>query len=143
DALGGVYVAGYTSGSFDGAPPRGGGRDIFVLKFDADGNRQWSSQYGVAERLAFADGLAPDPDGGVYVGGQTDHPENRFRGDADALVLRFAPDGRMLWARKVDGGYYEVGQDVVADRTGVYLIGGILGGDLTHDVSEPRQGQYN
>jgi hypothetical protein len=136
DPAGGVYVGGYTSGSFDGAAH--GPRDMYVLKFDVDGNRLWSRQYGTAGLLTFGLQLAADPDGGVYFAGQTDDPINRYI-NPNALLVRYGADGELRWARTLDGGSGDAAYGVTADGRGVYLVGA-----TTHtgsnDITEPCQG---
>jgi hypothetical protein len=139
DPLGGVYVAGYTSGSLDGTPNRGG-RDVFVVKFDQAGNKVWARQFGTSDH-DFASALAADPEGGVYVAGGKDHPEFRFGGFGDALIARYGADGTLLWVRHLDGGYFDDGWAVAADRGAVYLVGTTAGTGTTGELSEPRQGR--
>lgn len=121
DPLGGVYVAGYTSGSMDGAANQGG-RDLFVIKLESDGNRLWSRQFGT-EFHDFANSLAADPEGGVYVAGGRDHPDFRFGAHGDALLLRYSSDGTLLWSRQLDGGYFDDAWDVAVDQDAVRLVG--------------------
>jgi hypothetical protein len=141
DPLGGVYVGGYTGQSFDGAPSRGP-RDIFVVKFDADGNHLWSRQYGTAGLDTFGSRLAADPDGGVYVAGQNTNPETftTYYTTGNALLLRYSPDGTLLWAKTLDGGGADGGSGVTADRRGVYLVGVTSGNGVGHEITEPKQG---
>jgi hypothetical protein len=139
DPLGGVYVGGYTSGSFDGAPNRGP-RDLFLVKFDADGNRLWSRQYGTAGLFTFALSLAADPDGGVYFAGYLD-PRVTYN-TGTALLVRYGSDGTLRWARTLDAGGDVVAWGVAADQRGVYLVGHTnrSGRD---QLIEPLQGGYD
>ncbi len=68
DQSGGVYLAGYSYGSF-GAPGLGDS-DIWLGRFDNTGNELWTTQFGTAQRdRAFALArLAPDQ---VFVVGET------------------------------------------------------------------------
>ncbi|MFL5483623.1 MAG: SBBP repeat-containing protein [Gemmatimonadaceae bacterium] len=141
DSFGGIYVSGYTGLSFDGAPNRGP-RDGFVLKFDVDGNRVWSRQYGTAGVLTFGDGIAPDPDGGVFVVGSTDDANNRFY-NSNGFVQRYGSDGVLSWTRTIDGGRTDNMYRVVADRNGVNVVGETYVGDSSHDITEPRQGSFD
>jgi hypothetical protein len=120
DPLGGVYVGGYTNQSFDGAPNRGP-RDLFLVKFDADGNRLWSRQWGKAGLFTFGDYLAADPDGGVYFAGQVD-PRITYN-TGSALLVRYGSDGTLRWTRTLDAGGNLGAQGVAADQRGVYLVG--------------------
>jgi hypothetical protein len=137
DPLGGVYVAGYTSGSIDGTANQGG-RDLFVVKLDGDGNRLWSRQFGT-EFHDFGNSLAADPEGGVYVAGARDHPDLRFGPYGDALLIRYGSDGTLLWARQLDGGYFDDAWDVAADPNAVRLVGRTSRG-TSGQLTEPTQG---
>ena len=141
DAFGGVYVGGYTGQSFDGAPNRGP-RDAFVLKFDADGNHIWSTQYGTSGVLTFGEQLAADPEGGVYFSGQTDDPNRRFV-IGNAFVLRFSPAGALRWGRMLDGGGDANAWGVAADLRGVYVVGQTNRGGPNQEITEPTQGGYD
>jgi hypothetical protein len=134
----GVYVAGYTSGSFDGAPLRGDVRDIFVLKYDAGGNRVWTTQYGIPGILSFGTALTADPNGGVYVEGSTRDNNDPFGPPTDLLVLRLNADGAVAWAKRLDSGGYDYGSAGVADARAVYIVGYIDRGDIQHDFTEAR-----
>lgn len=138
DPLGGVYVCGSTSGSFDGSPPRGAGRDVWVMKFDGGGNRQWATQYGVAGFLTWCQRVAADPLGGVYVAGVTD-AEERFTPAQDAVVMRLDANGGIAWVKKFDSGGEDAAESVAADPTGAYLVGHIALGDTSHFFTEPTQ----
>jgi hypothetical protein len=134
DPLGGVYVAGSTSGSMDVSPNRGGW-DVFVVKFDDMGTRLWTKQLGTA-RSEFVHGVGADPDGGVYLAGH--------RGEtpaSDVLLARYGADGTLLWTRQLDGGSLDMGKAVAADRTAVYLVGRTdAGPEARPDLTEPPQG---
>jgi hypothetical protein len=145
DRLGGVYIAGYTNGSFDAAPNRSGMRDVFLVKYDADGNRQWSQQYGVPELDTFGQQLAADPDGGVYLVGQQTDPETftSFYSSNDAVLLRYAADGTLRWAKTLDGGFWDYGSGVAADLLGVYIVGSTYGSvGPGHEITEPGTGAF-
>ncbi|WP_298273134.1 SBBP repeat-containing protein [Geobacter sp.] len=69
DATGNVFITGYASGIFDGNSYRGGS-DIFVVKFDVNGKKLWSTQIGNDNNDYPAD-ITVDPDGNVYLLGDT------------------------------------------------------------------------
>ncbi|MEZ6072272.1 MAG: SBBP repeat-containing protein [Pirellulales bacterium] len=68
DSLGNVFVSGSTTG--DLGPLNAGGGDAFLILYDANGDIQWTTQFGTSDadsgQAVSADGL-----GGVYVSGQT------------------------------------------------------------------------
>src|SRR5207249_8142016 len=88
----GVYVAGFTAGSFPGAT-NAGSNDAFVRKFDTDGNEVWTRQFGTSE-LDDAVGVAAD-DSGVYVSGQTwgTLANQTSAGFRDAYVRKYDTSG--------------------------------------------------
>jgi hypothetical protein len=137
DPLEGIYVAGYTSGSMEGFTNQGG-RDIFIAKFDADGNQIWERQLGTGDH-DFATSLAGDTDGGVYVAGNRDNQDIRFGPFGDAVLARYGADGAVLWERTLNGGYYDDAWGVVADGNGVQLVGRTTRG-ASADLTEPTQG---
>jgi hypothetical protein len=68
DASGGIFVGGWTAGSFGGT--HAGNNDAWLARYDNTGNRVWTRQLGTsAEEVA--QGAAPDGLGGVFVGGRT------------------------------------------------------------------------
>lgn len=51
DASGAVYLAGHTRGDLDGntnADPSGATQDVVVVRYDGDGNKQWTKTFGSA-----------------------------------------------------------------------------------------------
>ena len=69
DSSGNVYVVGYTYGGLDGNTNTGGS-DLFVVKYNSSGTKQWTKQLGT-EEYDEARGVAADSSGNVYVVGGT------------------------------------------------------------------------
>jgi hypothetical protein len=69
DSSGNVYVTGYTSGGLDGNTSAGT-TDLFVVKYDSGGNKQWTQQLGTSG-YDFAHSISSDPSGNVYSTGYT------------------------------------------------------------------------
>jgi hypothetical protein len=137
DPLEGVYVAGYTSGGMEGTTNQGG-RDVFVAKLDGDGNRLWARQFGTSDH-DFANALAADPEGGVYVAGGRDHPDFRFGRFGDALLARYSSDGTLMWQRTLDGGDFDDAWDIIADRNLIQVVGRTSRG-TSGELTERTQG---
>ena len=95
DGAGNVYVLGTTSLSLPGQSnmePVLGGSDVFIRKYDSDGNEIWTNQFGTqrGDRVA---GVVVDGLGSLYVVGST---EGAFAGQTnsgsyDTFVLKL-PD---------------------------------------------------
>ena len=92
DAEGDIYIAGQWT-------VFGGGMDILVARFTADGKVSWAKTWagGAADR---AYGIALDEYGSAYVCG---HTESFGAGGADALLLKYDCDGNLEWARTWGG----------------------------------------
>ena len=144
DPLGGVYLVGYTNGSFGGSPS-GGVRDLFLLKYDGDGNRLWAHQLGQVGYLTAGVQLAADPDGGVYVLGAAYDSERR----GSVMVLRTGADGALRWARVFGSHWSDTPTGIAVDRRGIYVVGTTLGGSTdpgippTGEIREAAQGSWD
>jgi hypothetical protein len=139
DRHGNVYVAGgTTSADFPTTPGAfqralAGSFDIFVVKFDSDGDLVWSTLVGGKDYdRAYA--IEVDDQGYVYVGGRggRDAPitpgvvQAEFKGqwaggpyqsDMNAYVFKLSPDGsRLVWATYFGTG--EKFRDIDIDRDG-------------------------
>ena len=112
---GSMYLAGFTN-SFDPF-----GRDnAFVVKFNPDGSLSWQRTFDGPGDFSFdrVNGVAVAPDGSVYAAGQTVGVGN------DVLLLKFSPDGSLVWQRRWDAGGQETGEAVaVASDGAVYVTG--------------------
>ncbi len=89
----GVYVAGITSGTFPGQNSEGDG-DVFVRKYNTDGDDIWTRQFGTSEldnigNFQAGGGISADSSG-VYVAGQTSgtFPSQMSEGDEDAFLAK-------------------------------------------------------
>lgn len=90
DGSGSVFVAGYTTGSFPGQE-NAGSSDIFLAKFNRNGDNQWVEQLGTSQ-LDQARDVTVDASGNVYEAGGT---RGNFEagdinsGGVDIFVVRF------------------------------------------------------
>src|SRR6202041_1583750 len=88
DGSGNVYVAGYTTGSLQGT--NAGGYDGFVRKLDSAGDTLWTQQFGTSSG-DFAQGVAVDGSGNVYVAGYTTGSlQGTSAGGYDAFIAKFS-----------------------------------------------------
>ena len=109
-----------------------GGRDYWVVRTDANGNKLWDKTYGGTGVHPVSDILSaiePTSDGGFLLGGTSSSPASGnktsagFGGD-DYWLVKIDANGNKLW-EKVFGG---VGTDGLSDiqpaSDGGYLLGG-------------------
>jgi uncharacterized delta-60 repeat protein len=98
-----------------------GQEQVFLVRFAADGSFDWQRTWEGPDQFGNdrANGVAVAPDGSVYVTGRT----LGVRGDV--LLLKFSPEGSLVWQRRWDGGGTEGGEAVaVAGDGSVYVAGG-------------------
>lgn len=128
DAAGNVYVTGYTFGGLDGNNSAGDA-DAFLVKYDRDGVKQWTRQFGSAE-LDIATAIAIDSAGHPYVVGRTmgalgGTPNG---GGLDAFVVKFDGAGALLWTRQFGSAADDYAYGVAVDAAdGVVAVGSTLG----------------
>lgn len=121
----GVYVTGPTGGNFPGFE-NAGCLDVYVRKYDLDGNVAWTRQFGgLHDEATF--GVDVDATG-VYVAGGTygrlgTIPGAEGIGDEDAFVTKLDLDGHLVWTHQFGTSSKERAEDVAVDSSGVYTTG--------------------
>jgi len=128
DELHRVFVAGGTGGNLVGTSY--GQNDAFLSRYDADGNRIWTTQWGSA-KWDSAYGVDVDAAGGVYIAGAA----NGFWGGVDretaqAFVNKFDVNGGLEWTRQFGSSTTDEGRDLTVDGLGNVFITGFTLGDL-------------
>jgi len=88
-----------------------GGRDLFLAKYDPDGQALWARRAGspTVGKQDFAWGVAADADGNAVIGGwfnDTTDFDGRLllsAGKRDAFVAKYSGAGQLLWANRCGG----------------------------------------
>ena len=124
DSNGNVYVAGYSDGNFDNKT-NSGDQDMFLVKFDVAGSKQWSRLFGTSD-LDVATGVSIDSSSNVYVvgysNGNFDNKTNS--GSRDILLIKFDVAGSKQWSRLFGTSSYDMTGGVSIDSSGnVYVVG--------------------
>ena len=127
DSGGNIYVAGSTTGVFDGESS-GGGNDGFVRKMDPNGEHVWTRQFG-GEDDDTADAIAVDGDSNVFAAGNTESsiPGAGGKGGDDGFAKSFDAKGGGRWTRTVGTRRIDGARDIAHGSGGVYVIGGTEG----------------
>jgi plastocyanin len=134
DASGSAYVTGVTTARLPGSPQlQAGGDDMFVAKYDTDGNRLWVRQLGTAE----ADdgfGIAVAADGDPYITGTTagtlPSSPDANAGGYDVFLAKYDPIGRRLWVHELGTASDEAGRAVAVAADGSAYVAGETSGTL-------------
>jgi hypothetical protein len=150
DSSGNVYVTGwfrsYTIDFGGGALTNAGVDDIFLAKFDSNGNHLWSKRFGGSgDDRGYS--VSVDSSGNVYITGYFMSSTIDFGGGAltnagyaDIFLAKFDSNGNHLWSKRFGGSSSDIGSSVSVDSSGnVYITGyfgsstiGFGGGALTN-----------
>jgi len=124
DALGNVYISGWTQGWLNPRdPPHSGSLDAFVAKYDPAGNLLWTRQYGT-ENDEVSRGVSADVLGNVYISGYMEGNPGLPGGPREAFINKYNSSGIHLWTRQIVGLGWVWSQGVSADSLGnVYISG--------------------
>lgn len=112
----------------------GGGNDAFLVKFDANGVRQWGTYYGGATGQEYGLNCEADAAGNSYLVGYTSstvglgtagaHQMAFGGGVTDAFVVKFNTSGVRQWSSNYGGTGDDYGNGCSVDASGnVYLVG--------------------
>ncbi|MCK6590299.1 MAG: SBBP repeat-containing protein, partial [Polyangiaceae bacterium] len=141
DSAGNVLVTGSFAGTVDfgGGPlTSSGGNDVFVAKFDANGQHIWSKKFGAAQEQS-GRSIATDAAGNVYVTGNFIGSVN-FGGGAlgsdaccffeDMFLMKLDAQGNFVWAKDFGDGAAQTARAVVSDAQGNIVMVGDFQGDV-------------
>jgi hypothetical protein len=112
-ASGHVAIVGSTRGPLDGGASSGSAMDGYVAVFDGAGALQWLHELPPTTQattaglpFAFAQAVAIDRSGAVWVGGSTTGPSiGGAVPGTDVLVSRYDGAGALLWSRQLPAGF--------------------------------------
>ena len=133
-----IYVVGNTTGALT-AQKNAGKRDVFVRKYDPEGNEVWTRQFGSPK---YDDATAAALDAtGIYVVGNTEGNllGQKSAGQVDMFVVHFDPNGNLSWVRQIGSSGSDFATRIKVEIGGIYLAGhtdGALPG-------QTNQGSYN
>ena len=93
DSLGNIYITGVTEGGLDGNTSNGE-RDIFLLKYNSSGVKQWTRQLGTSTS-DYGHGVTVDSSNNIYVTGRTSGrlDGNTNSGGVDLFLMQYNSDG--------------------------------------------------
>ena len=138
-----LYVAGNTTSELDNNTSQGG-NDVYLAKYDSDGNQQWIKQYGT---LTFDESfrVTADTSGNVYVGGHTIGGlagDNQNVGQSlgmgvdggvpstDSYVAKYDTNGNEVWVQQFGTVTLDDNWGVAVDQEGNVFAGGNTKGNF-------------
>jgi hypothetical protein len=95
DASNNIYITGRTEGGLDGNTPLGGYVDIFLVKYNSSGTKQWTKQFGTSLYDENNGGIAVDSLDNIFVTGETygAFDGNSNSGEQDIFLVKYNSDG--------------------------------------------------
>jgi chitodextrinase len=129
-----VYVSGSSYGDFDGLPnsdPTWMSEDIFLVKYNSAGTKQWSRFYGESGSNVTV-GLAVDGSGNAYIAGNTNAALEGLTpaGSHDLILIKYDTSGTRQWTRMLGTGSGDYARAVAVDTSGATFMTGHTSGDL-------------
>jgi hypothetical protein len=112
--------------------------DLFLIKYDLDGDEQWLMEAG-GNNNDVANGVVADESGVYFVGtfygsgiGLTDagagtalNLSNASNGDGEIMIVRYDINGTLLWGQTVSGPGRDDGLAITMDNDSLYITGAI------------------
>ena len=128
DSSGNIYICGKTTGNLEGTNK--GQNDLFITKIDPRGKTIWTRQLG-SKGDEDEQWSAIDNSGCVYITGSTtgDLAGTNF-GKEDIFIVKYNPDGKLLWNRQFGTDSTDIGKGIYVDNKGYIWVTGTTAGKL-------------
>ena len=132
DSNGDVYTIGHFDNQveFNGVTYNGkGGRDLFIAKYDSNGNLVWFKPAG-SDRSDMGTSIAVGKDGRIYLTGSFrgesyfENVQITSRSSSDIFVACYTKDGEAVWVKRSGGDFSDRGVGItIDDSVNVYVTG--------------------
>jgi len=128
-------VTGSTDGGLDGNTYYGKS-DIFLVKYNSSGTKQWTKQLGTSEYELGID-VTSDSSGNIYVTGSTygGLDGNTYYGKSDIFLVKYNSSGTKQWTKQLGTSVKDYGNGVTTDSSGNIYVTGTTSGDLDGNTS--------
>lgn len=167
DFSGNIFILGNTSSIdfpvFNGTSgayfqgTNAGGKDVFILKFDNSGTRQWATYYGGGQDEVFQtyNNIVIDHCNNIYISFnatsgvpvQTDigYNDNTANGFGDVFIAKLGNSGALLWATYFGGDGSDYRPALAVDRSANLFLTGICStvlSNASYPLTDPGGGTY-
>lgn len=141
DSLHNVYITGEIEKTVTFGPnltlTSNGGNDIFVAKYDVNGNIVWAKGYGSVIGSDKGRALAVSPSGNCYLTGNFtdvtvfDNISLSSNGGNDIFITKVNKDGNVEWAKKAGGSKQDRGYGITIDKDENVFVTGFFAQSAT------------
>jgi hypothetical protein len=109
-----------------------GKNDLFLAKYDANGNVLWAKSAG-GKKDDEGNSITIDVSGNIYLAGWFSSPEINFGsavlinvGSDDIFLAKYDSNGNVLWAKSVGGTFSDGAYSAAVDASGNVYIAGVF-----------------
>ena len=133
-----IYLAGVFTGiaDFNGTKMTSRGKeDIFLAKYDLDGELNWVKRAGSTSQDLATD-LTIDHEGNLYLTGfiqkTADFDQNQITSShqREFFISKYSENGEVLWVKNAESKAFSLGKSIGTDEEGV-LVAGEFSGNMT------------
>jgi len=129
DMEGNIYVLGTTGGYLEDEQLIGNW-DIFLTKFDKNGDREWTKLYGSSQKDMGND-ITLDRVGNIYITGEK---------DGDAFIAKIDKKGNQIWMKEFGTPFADdIGYSIILDKSGNIYVAGVTYADKK-GIATPEKG---
>jgi len=95
--------------------------DVFIIKLNSSGNREWAKTFGWGEYFEGAYSIQQTSDGGYIVAGSTNPQAG---GNMDMLIIKLTSSGNQEWAKTYGGSDIDYASSIQQTSDGGYIVVG-------------------
>lgn len=123
-----------------------GGSDIYIAKFDLNGNAIWAKQAGSAD-YDVGNSVTVDGNGDILVTGIYSGTASfgtiilTARGGYDIFIAKYSSTGTLLWAERAGGQGYDIAEQITTDNLNNVYLTGVFDGTVFFDTITVIGGQ--
>jgi hypothetical protein len=128
DSEGDVYATGWTLGDLAGE--NAGSHDVWLTKYDDQGNQEWIQQFGGAGDDEAFD-IFIDANDNIFLTGYTNGSlAGTNAGSFDAWVARYDKNGNSVWIQQFGTSDFDQAYGIASDGAGSVYVTGVTQGSL-------------
>lgn len=128
DSQNNVYTTGWTLGDLGG--PNAGSYDVYLTKYDSQGNLQWIEQFGTVDDDEARQVYIDQNDNIFLTGYTTGNLGGPNAGSFDAWVAQYDTDGNQQWITQFGSPDRDSGVGITSDNLGHLYVTGDTQGSL-------------